>query len=69
MVLGLLLGGLAGLLLHRRGGVLAVLAVHWAVIELTRLPVEGPTVDTPHPQSSYGIIALVTGRLVSACCS
>jgi len=28
MVLGLLLGGLAGLLLHRRGGTLAVLAVH-----------------------------------------
>lgn len=63
MVTGLLLGVLAGLVLQRRRAVLGVLLAHVVAYELVRLPVDGPVVDGIHLDSTYGVIAFVTGRL------
>ncbi len=63
MVTGLLLGAAAGLVLRRRRAVLLVLLTHVVAYEIVRLPVEGPLVDGIHLDSTYGLIAFVTGRL------
>jgi proline iminopeptidase len=63
MITGLLLGALAGVVLHGRLAVVLVLAVHVAALELARLPLTGPTVDGIHLGTQYGIFAFVTGRL------
>jgi proline iminopeptidase len=63
MVTGLLLGALAGLVLRRRRAVLVVLLAHIVAYELVRLPVDGPVVDGIRLDSTYGVIAFVTGRL------
>ncbi|MHA6781941.1 alpha/beta fold hydrolase [Pseudonocardia saturnea] len=63
MVTGLLLGVLAGMVLRRRRAVWVVLLAHVAAYELVRLPVDGPSVDGIHLDSTYGVIGFVTGRL------
>ena len=62
MATGLLLGAIAGLALRRRVAVLLVLLAHGATFELCRWPVDGPVVDGIHLDSTYGVIAFVTGR-------
>lgn len=63
MIIGLLLGALAGVVLRRRLAVVLVLAAHVAALELARLPLAGPTVDGIHLGTQYGLFAFVTGRL------
>lgn len=62
MVLGLLVGFLAGLLLRSRWAMLLAPVVFVAVFELVRLDVAGATVDGIHLGSTYGILAFVVGR-------
>ena len=54
-------GGCGGML-TRSGWAVVVLPVTFVVaVELSRMPVSGPTVDLPH-LSTYGVYALVVGR-------
>ena len=54
-------GGCGGML-TRSGWAVVVLPVAFVVaVELSRMPVSGPTVDLPH-LSTYGVYALVVGR-------
>jgi len=54
-------GGLAGFVLRSRWAMLLVPVVFVAVYEVVRIGVSGPSVDAVH-LSSYGAIALLTGR-------
>jgi proline iminopeptidase len=61
IVISLVVGGVAGYVLRSRWAMLLAPAVFVAVLELTRLPVDGPMVDGIRA-SFYGAIALITGR-------
>jgi pimeloyl-ACP methyl ester carboxylesterase len=54
----------AGLVLGNRWSILVTPVVFAVVFELTRLGVEGPTVDAINLSGMYGIIAFVLGRVV-----
>jgi pimeloyl-ACP methyl ester carboxylesterase len=54
----------AGLVLGNRWSTLVTPVVFAVVFELTRLGVEGPTVDSINLSGMYGIFALVLGRVV-----
>lgn len=64
MATALVIGVVAGLVMGSRWSMLVTPAVFVVVFELARLGVDGPTVDTIHLGSTYGIIAFVLGRLV-----
>lgn len=64
MAIGLLLGLTAGLVFGRGWTALLAAGVFIAVYELSRLHVQGPTVDLITLNSVYGVIAFITGRLV-----
>ena len=53
----------AGLTTGRHWSMLLTPAVFVMAFELARLRVDGPTVDSIHLGSTYGIIAFVLGRL------
>ncbi|GAA2716817.1 alpha/beta fold hydrolase [Actinoplanes palleronii] len=55
----------AGRLLRSRWPILTTPLVYVVSLELTRLPVTGPSVDLPHA-SLFGVLALITGRGVHA---
>lgn len=59
--LGLLVGLAAGVTWRSRWALLATPAAFIVGYELSRLPLEGPTVEGP-TLSFYGLIALITGR-------
>ncbi len=61
ILLSLTVGATAGLAVRSRWAMLIAPAVFAAVFELARLGVDGPMVDGIHA-STYGTIALVTGR-------
>jgi len=56
----------AGFLMGSRWSMLFTPVVFVVVFELARLGVAGPTVDTIHLGSTYGLIAFIVGRLVHA---
>jgi pimeloyl-ACP methyl ester carboxylesterase len=60
--LALVIGVGAGLATGTRWSILLSAAVIIIVFELARLGVNGPTVDGIHPDSLYGLMALVLGR-------
>ena len=60
--LGLLVGMAAGLMLRTRWAMLVAPAAFALTFELGRLDVAGPTVDSIHLDSTYGIMAFVVGR-------
>jgi pimeloyl-ACP methyl ester carboxylesterase len=62
MVLGLLVGAVAGFLLRTRWAMLVAPVTFAAAFELVRVGVSGPTVDGVHLTSTYGIIAFLVGR-------
>ena len=64
MAIGLLLGFAAGLASGRGWAAFLAGAAFIVVYELARFNVQGPTVDLINLSSVYGIIALITGRLV-----
>lgn len=64
MAAALVIGAAAGLVTGSRWSMLLAPAVFVIVFELARLGAAGPTVDTIHLGSTYGIIAFVVGRLV-----
>jgi pimeloyl-ACP methyl ester carboxylesterase len=64
MAAALVVGLIAGLVLGRRWSMLVTPMIFVLGFELARLGVEGPTVDSIHLGSTYGIIAFVLGRLV-----
>ncbi len=64
MAAALLVGMMAGLLTGSRWSLLITPMVFFAAFEFGRLGVSGPTVDRIHLGSTYGIFALVLGRLV-----
>ena len=64
MAAALVIGMVAGLVTGSRWSVLVTPAVFVLVFEFARLGVDGPTVDSIHLSSTYGIMALVVGRLV-----
>ena len=66
MVAALVLGVVSGLVTGSRWSMLITPVVFAVVFELARLGIEGPTVDGIHLTSTYGIIAFIMGRLVSA---
>ncbi|MGZ5404096.1 MAG: alpha/beta fold hydrolase [Nocardioides sp.] len=66
MGLGLLVGGVAGLLLRTRWAMLVAPLTFAIAFELARLGVSGPTVDGIHLTSTYGIMAFAVGRGVHA---
>ena len=65
MIMGLLLGALAGLVTGRWWSIFLVLITHLVALELIRWPVDGPTVDGIHLSTTYGVVAFVTGRAFS----
>lgn len=66
MVGALVVGVLCGLIHGSRWSVLLAPAVAIVAFELARLGTDGPTVDAVHLGSTYGIIAFVVGRGVTA---
>ena len=60
--LGLFVGLSAGLVSRTRWAMLVAPAAFMLAVELGRLDVAGPTVDSIHLDSTYGIIAFVVGR-------
>jgi len=60
----LVIGMAAGLSMGSRWSLLVTPVVFAAVFELSRLKIDGPTVDGIHLGSTYGIIAFVVGRVV-----
>lgn len=62
MASGLAVGLLAGLLLPSRWAMLLVPLAYIATIELVRLDVVGPTVDTIRLDNTFSILALILGR-------
>lgn len=63
MVISLAVGALAGVTMRSRWAMLLSPVVFATVFELTRLDATGPTVDRIHVGSTYGIMALVVGRV------
>lgn len=61
IVVSLGVGGVAGFVTRSRWAVVAAPLLFAVAFELTRMPVEGPTVDLPH-LSTYGVLALAVGR-------
>jgi pimeloyl-ACP methyl ester carboxylesterase len=59
----LLIGIVGGLVMGSRWSMLAIPAVFVLVFELSRMGVDGPTVDGMHLGSTYGLMAFVLGRL------
>lgn len=66
MGLGLLVGGVAGLLLRSRWAMLVAPLTSTLAFELARLGTSGPTVDGIHLGSTYGVMAFAVGRGVHA---
>jgi pimeloyl-ACP methyl ester carboxylesterase len=64
MAAAFVIGLAAGLVAGNRWSMLITPAVFMIVFELARLSVDGPTVDSIHLGSTYGVIAFVLGRLV-----
>jgi pimeloyl-ACP methyl ester carboxylesterase len=62
MAIGLGVGLVAGLALRSRWALLLAPMAHVAAIELTRLPVAGPTVDAIRLDTAFGVLALLLGR-------
>jgi proline iminopeptidase len=62
MVLGLLVGIVAGLLLRTRWSMLVAPVTFAVVFELVRSGISGPTVDGIHLTSTYGVMAFAVGR-------
>lgn len=62
MVVSVVVGGIAGLVMRSRWAMLVAPVVFVAVFELMRMPIAGPTVDGIHLDTTYGWIALGTGR-------
>jgi pimeloyl-ACP methyl ester carboxylesterase len=62
MLLGLVVGVVAGAALTSRWSMLLAPVVFTATFEVVRWGATGPTVDGIHPGSVYGFIALVAGR-------
>jgi pimeloyl-ACP methyl ester carboxylesterase len=62
LVVGLVVGALAGLALRSRWAMLLAPAAFAVIFELRWLGVDGPTVDGPRLDSDYGVLALVLGR-------
>lgn len=60
--IGLIIGLAAGRLMRSRWAIIVAPLAFMVVFELARLGTNGPTVDGIH-LSTYGIIALITGRL------
>ena len=60
--LGLLVGMAAGLVSRTRWAMLVAPAAFALTFELGRLDVAGPTVDSIHLDTTYGIMAFVVGR-------
>ena len=61
VVVSLAIGVTAGLLTRSRWAMLVAPFVFAVAFEITRMPLDGPTVDAPH-LSTYGVLALVVGR-------
>ena len=61
IVVSLGVGGVAGFVTRSRWALVAAPLAFAVAFELTRMPVQGPTVDAPH-LSTYGVFALVVGR-------
>lgn len=61
MIVGLLVGIIAGLVLRSRWAMLGAPAVFVVMFEATRLSTDGPTVDEIHT-STYGVLAFIVGR-------
>ncbi len=64
MVVGLLIGGVAGLILGSRWSLVVAPLGFLAVYEAARLNVGGPMIDGIHLDSLYGVIAFVVGRFM-----
>lgn len=64
MAAALATGGVAGLLMGSRWSMLVTPTVFVLVFELARMKVDGPTVDSIHLDSTYGVIAFVLGRVI-----
>jgi len=64
MVLAGLVGFGVGLVTKSRWSVILSPLVFGFVFELTRIGVDGPTVDLIRPGSTYGIIAFIVGRFI-----
>jgi proline iminopeptidase len=62
LLAGLALGGGAGFVMRSRRAMLVVPLVVALAFELRWLWVDGPTVDAPRFDTSYGILAIVLGR-------
>ena len=61
IVVSLAVGLAAGLLTRSRWAMLVAPVVFAVAFEITRMPLDGPTVDAPH-LSTYGVFAFVVGR-------
>lgn len=64
MGIGALVGVVAGVLMGSRWAILILPIVFVPVFEIARMDVVGPTVDSIHLDSMYGVIALVLGRVM-----
>ena len=62
MVIGALVGVMAGVAMRSRWAMLLAPVVFAAVFEVVRIGSVGPTVDAIHPGSTYGILAFAVGR-------
>jgi pimeloyl-ACP methyl ester carboxylesterase/phage tail protein X len=65
ITISVFVGGVGGLMMRSRWALLVGPLVFAVVFELTRLGTDGPTVDMP-AFSTYGILALVVGRVFHA---
>lgn len=65
MVLALVMGFLVGMLMGNRWAYMVFPIAFWAMFEITRLSVVGPSVDAIHLGSTYGVIAFVLGRFLN----
>ncbi|MGB2909936.1 MAG: hypothetical protein WBB55_05090 [Anaerolineales bacterium] len=63
MALALVIGVVAGLMMGSRWSMLVTPIVFAITFELARRGIDGPTVDSIHLGSTYGLIAFVVGRL------
>ena len=63
MAISLVVGTAAGLVIHSRWAMLSAPLAFAVLFELGRLGTDGPTVDAP-AFTTYGILALVVGRVV-----
>jgi len=63
MVIGAVVGALAGVATRSRWALLLAPVVFVAVFELVRIGADGPTVDAIRPGSTYGVLAFVVERV------